>query len=174
MHFIMCPPHRFSEPPQPLASLPVDGGCTVPGTASGPGPCFLAMLQRTKSHHPFLGLAWSLLSLPLAKGEAESGPGGFCLILSLTQKNRWIKKSLYSGWFVFVYLGVSYDLCFYDSFGIEGCWWVWFTPPPPGILQENASVTWWWQAEGRDVTDGSRVGLQCRYWPISHKCSEVS
>lgn len=81
----MCPP-LFSEHPQPLASLLVDGGCTVPGTASGAGPCFLDMLQRTKSHRPFLGLAWSLLSLSPAKGEAESGPGGFCLILSLTLK----------------------------------------------------------------------------------------
>lgn len=121
----------------PLLSEPPATGLAAGGWGlHSPGHCLMGRASfsrhapKDKIPLPFLGLAWSLLSLPPAKGEAESGPGGFCLILSLTlEENRWINKSLYSGFFVFVYLGVSYNLCFYDSFGIEGCWWVWFTPP---------------------------------------------
>lgn len=138
--------------------------------ASWVEPCFPDVLRRTKSHSPFLGLAWSLLG-PSRLREGWVRPVGFLpYAVTHSQKSIWINKSLYSGWFVFVYLGVSYDLCFWDPFGIEGCWCVRFTHS-----RVLTSVTRWWQAEGRNKTDGTcvRVGLQCRCRPISLSCSEA-
>lgn len=139
MHFIVCPPW-FPVLPQPLAG----GGCLR-------GPMSRAAFSRyaPKDKIPpslFLGLAWSVLHLPQGWGRAEPGPWDFCLTLSLALKKYiLINQVLYSGWFVFVYLGVSYDLCFSgthlelgaaDGFGSHA----------PGCLQSNTSVTCWWQA----------------------------
>lgn len=147
MHFITCPLILRAPPATGLAAG--GWGLHSPRHCLRAGPCFLNMFQRTKSHRPFLGLACSLLSLPPAKGKAESGPEGFCLILSLSKKQM-DKKCLYSGWFVFVYLGVSYDLCFYDSFGIEGCWWVWFMPPQPPTRKQKCDWLVMSRGQGRD------------------------
>lgn len=95
----MCPP-LLSEPPRGAGLAAAGQGLHRPRLCLTGGPGFLYVLQRTKSHQPFPGLAWSLLSLPPAKGEAESGPGGVLpYVVTLKKidgkKNLFIQVELY-------------------------------------------------------------------------------